>query len=110
MVCFTLLVLFPDIVATLLSNTAQKIAQRFSKATPANSQDLPDVAFVLGRSLGNQREAFQNNFWAFQFSSEGKGGWDVAFESGDFDGAEGTEGIEGRGQSIISASVPVSSF
>ncbi|KAL7411430.1 glycoside hydrolase, partial [Mrakia frigida] len=67
-----------DIVATLLSNKAQSLANQFSTSTPANSQDLPDPAFVLGRSLGNQREAFQSNFWAFQFSSQGKGGWDVS--------------------------------
>jgi hypothetical protein len=88
-----------------LSNTAQGIAKRFSTSTPANSQDLPDPSFVLGRSLGNTREAFQNNFWAFQFSSEGKGGWDVSFESGEFGDETGAEGVEGRGQSDASEHV-----
>ena len=60
---------------------------------------------MLGRSLGNQREAFQSNFWAFQFSSQEKGGWDVVFETGEFEGEEGgAEGVEGKGESVFERS------
>jgi mannosyl-oligosaccharide glucosidase len=46
---------------------------------------------VFGSNLGNVLQAGvlgDANFWAFQKSWEGKGGWDVKYESGEFDEEE----------------------
>lgn len=98
---FRLSNVFPssDIVASLITQTANAMIQRFTNgAEQPRAADLPDPAFVLGHALGNQRSAFECNFWAFQKSWEGVGGWDVIYEQGPFASETPDVSEDGKGE------------
>lgn len=96
-----------DIVQNLIGTVGSDLIKKFTPSTPPRADELPDVAFILGQSLGNERKGFESNFWAFQKSWSGVGGWDVAYELGEFDGSEDVTSNAGRSGSCLPCIQPL---
>ncbi|CDZ96890.1 glycoside hydrolase family 63 protein [Phaffia rhodozyma] len=95
-----------EIVQSLLHASAQKIVQKYGKSTPPNAADLPDVAYTFGMNLPNEHQGpFGSNFYVFQKTWGGEGGWDVLYEEGDFSpfsGSDDEQPVEEGKRQVIS--------